>query len=75
MARVRRCLEDTTEHRTIGELAEQYGFTSQAHFSRRFKKTFHLLPGEVRHYAQRHAKLEDGADSPYLSRWLRQLGR
>ncbi|KPQ25541.1 MAG: AraC family protein [Halomonas sp. HL-48] len=75
MARVRRCLEDTKEHRTIGELAEQYGFTSQAHFSRRFKKTFHLLPGEVRHAAQRRALLENGDESPYLSRWLRQLGR
>ncbi|OAZ99122.1 helix-turn-helix domain-containing protein [Halomonas sp. G11] len=74
MARIRRCLEDSKEHRTIGELAEHYGFTSQAHFSRRFKKTFNVLPGEVRHAAQRLSIQQDD-DSPYLSRWLRQLGR
>ncbi|WP_422821902.1 helix-turn-helix domain-containing protein [Vreelandella arcis] len=75
MARVRRCLEDPREHRTIGEIAEHYGFTSQAHFSRRFKKTFLLLPGEVRHTAQRWAMQDDNDASPCLSRWLRQLGR
>lgn len=75
MARVRRCLENPHEHRTIGEIAEQYGFTSQAHFSRRFKKTFQLLPGDVRHTAQRWALQGDDVELPCLNRWLRQLGR
>lgn len=74
MACVRRCLEDHHEHRTIGELAEHYGFTSQSHFSRRFKRTFNLLPGDVRNTAQRRALQNDSDESPYLSRWLRQLG-
>ncbi len=48
LAAIRARLADPAEGARIGELAYAYGFTSEAHFSRAFRRTFGMAPREVR---------------------------
>lgn len=48
LQRVREHLCDPGERRRIGEIAFAYGFTSEAHFSRAFRRAFGCSPSEMR---------------------------
>jgi len=48
LLRIRDLLRDPAEHRRIGEIAFAFGFTSEAHFSRSFRRAFGLTPSEAR---------------------------
>lgn len=67
LRRIRRHLQDPRDPRPVGRLAEDFGFSSQAHFSRRFRDTFGHSPTELR----------QNADAPVTGRlddWIRRLG-
>jgi AraC-like DNA-binding protein len=50
--RLRRCFDDLTDpgqaHRRISDIAYGWGFTSNAHFSRTFRRAFGCSPSEAR---------------------------
>lgn len=50
------CLRDLTDrdqlYRSIAEIAFAWGFTSEAHFSRAFRKQFGMSPSDARHRGQ-----------------------
>ncbi len=73
LLRVRACLEDPAEQRSIGELAQAYGFPNQAHFTRRFRAAFEVSPSEVRQRAAEGAPVVAAAEEPPLTQWIRQL--
>jgi AraC-like DNA-binding protein len=56
LAHVRARLADPRETRRISELAYSYGFVSEAHFSRAFRRAFDVSASEVRAHAQAHAE-------------------
>ncbi len=53
LERCRSALEDTLQaHRMIGEIAFGWGFSDHAHFTRRFRATFGMTPGDCRRLLQ-----------------------
>lgn len=48
LLRIREILHDPVDGRRIGEIAFAFGFTSEAHFSRTFRRAFGCTPSEVR---------------------------
>ncbi|MBP2302766.1 helix-turn-helix domain-containing protein [Azospirillum picis] len=48
LLRVRECLSDAADPRRIGEIAFSFGFGSEAHFSRAFRRAFGCTPSEAR---------------------------
>ena len=48
LLRIREHLCDPAERRRIGEIAFAYGFSSEAHFSRAFRRAFGCSPSEMR---------------------------
>ncbi|CAO3414417.1 helix-turn-helix domain-containing protein [Azospirillum doebereinerae] len=79
LLRVRDLLSDPAEHRRIGEIAFAFGFTSEAHFSRSFRRAFGCTPSEARDglatAPSRTGKSAGGAGTAagQFPDWLRQL--
>ncbi|PTL78875.1 helix-turn-helix domain-containing protein [Vitiosangium sp. GDMCC 1.1324] len=48
LERIHAALGDPAEHRRIADIAYDYGFTNEAHFSRAFRRRFGYAPKEVR---------------------------
>jgi AraC-like DNA-binding protein len=61
----RAALLDPKRARRISEIAFQCGFSSEAHFSRSFRKAFNIRPSDLRSL---QPSLADEPDSPF-SRW------
>jgi len=57
-------------HRKIFEIAYEWGFGSEAHFSRAFRKTFGMTPRETRSIMRETASAGAG-----LQDWLPRLRR
>ncbi len=57
-------------HRRISEIAHDWGFTSESHFSRAFRKTFGMTPSEARSVMQQRAKETGG-----LREWIPMMRR
>jgi AraC-like DNA-binding protein len=57
-------------HRKISEIAYEWGFGSEAHFSRAFRKTFGMTPRETRSIMRETASAHAG-----LQEWLPRLRR
>jgi AraC-like DNA-binding protein len=65
----------------VAEVAARHGFTSEAHFSRAFRKAFGMTPSDVRATAQRSHPAPDSATSnggalplsAEYADWLREL--
>lgn len=65
----------------VAEIAARHGFTSEAHFSRAFRKAFGMTPSDVRATAQRthpapHSATSNGGAPPLSAEyadWLREL--
>lgn len=54
LARCRYALEDADQaHRTVMEIAQDWGFSDMTHFGRRFKEAYGILPSECRRLAKR----------------------
>jgi AraC family transcriptional regulator, positive regulator of tynA and feaB len=54
LARCRYALEDPNQaHRTVMEIAQEWGFSDMTHFGRRFKEAFGVLPSEYQKLATR----------------------
>jgi len=67
-------LNDPRETRGIGTVAYQYGFVSEAHFSRVFREKFGLSPRDVRaSLPADFAGDKDEDDAAILRRWVKQL--
>ena len=67
-------LNDPRETRGIGTVAYQYGFVSEAHFSRVFRQKFGLSPRDVRaSLPADFAGDKDEDDAAILRRWVKQL--
>jgi AraC-like DNA-binding protein len=85
--RLRRCLIDLTDprmrRRRISEIAFSWGFNSDAHFSRAFRRAFGMAPGDARAAAlaqplaagdaQAKAALPGRAGARELNDWVRRL--
>ncbi|MFD1378250.1 helix-turn-helix domain-containing protein [Fodinicurvata halophila] len=73
LARIRASLQDPEEPRSIGALAEAYGFRSRAHFSRSFRALFDLSPQDLRQQSRQvpSGSQEDQGD---LRHWIDLLG-
>ncbi|CAO3426652.1 hypothetical protein [Azospirillum endophyticum] len=79
LLRIREHLCDPAERRRIGEIAFAYGFSSEAHFSRAFRRSFGCSPSEMRAGAYagamsgpvRSNAADDIADG--FPEWLRRL--
>jgi AraC-like DNA-binding protein len=57
-------------HRNISEIAYDWGFTSESHFSRAFRKAFGMTPRDAR------SAMQDGAPiGPALREWLPMIRR
>ncbi len=79
LKRIHAILADPQDRRRITEIAEQYGFTSGAHFSRAFRRAFGYAPSEAR--AAREAGAPRTADAGErasaggaYATWVRRLG-
>jgi AraC-like DNA-binding protein len=61
----------------VAEIAARHGFTSEAHFSRAFRKAFGMTPSDVRATTQRPQPATSSGGAPPLSAeyadWLREL--
>lgn len=67
-------LNNPRETRRIGEIAYQYGFVSDAHFSRAFRQKFGFSPRDMR--AGQSVAVEAGADDDetmIFRRWIQRL--
>jgi AraC-like DNA-binding protein len=66
-------LNDPRETRSIGEIAYQYGFVSDAHFSRVFRQKFGFSPRDAR--VGLPVAVDIGADdeTAIFRRWIRRL--
>ncbi len=76
LKRIHEILADRRDRRRISEIAYQYGFVSEAHFSRAFRLAFGYCPRDAREGGAAHPR--EGADGAsagvaYES-WIRQLG-
>ena len=86
-ARLRRCYDELAQRgvpgrpRRVIDVAMRWGFGSQSHFSRLFRQTFGVCPGDV--LAESESRALSGADRkaaqtssrPALSAWLDRLCR
>jgi AraC-like DNA-binding protein len=67
-------LNDPREPRAIGEIAYQYGFVSDAHFSRAFRQKFGFSPRDVRVGLPAVIEMTDGNDvTAVFRRWVQRL--
>lgn len=62
-------------HKTMGQVAQDNGFTGWAVFSRAFRARFQMTPGEVRELGPEAVTRRVRTDTPHLPDWLRQLDR
>jgi AraC family transcriptional regulator, positive regulator of tynA and feaB len=54
LSRCRHAFEDPNQdHRTLGEIAQGWGFSDMTHFTRRFKEAYGVRPSEYRRRAER----------------------
>lgn len=74
LARIRASLQDPDETRSIGVLAEVYGFRSQAHFSRSFRSLFDISPQDLRQRSRQEPAGPVDGDQGDLKRWIDLLG-
>lgn len=75
LARVKRCLDDPREYRSIGELAEAHGFRSLAHFSRCFRERYGCSPRDARDLAKTPAVASEADAGSTVNDWVRRLKR
>jgi AraC-like DNA-binding protein len=67
-------LNDPRETRSIGEIAYQYGFVSESHFSRVFRQKFGFSPRDVRIGLPLAIDAPEGGDETAVFRsWVRHL--
>ena len=67
-------LNDPRETRSIGEIAYQYGFTSDAHFSRVFRQKFGFSPRDARiGLPIPHEANADDDETTVFRRWIQRL--
>ncbi|WP_454620909.1 helix-turn-helix domain-containing protein [Bradyrhizobium cenepequi] len=75
LAAIHVLLNNPRETRSIGEIAYQYGFVSDAHFSRVFRQKFGFSPRDVR--AGQPVAVDAGADeddeTTIFRRWIQRL--
>lgn len=75
--RLRRCLQALTDAtqagRAIGEIALSFGFNSEAHFSRVFRRAFGATPSEARAGALRLVMSSGERQHTFISDWMRAL--
>jgi AraC-like DNA-binding protein len=82
LERIHVALADPTEHRRIADIADDYGLTSEAHFSRIFRRRFGYAPREIRgtglgrpaHGPARGAGSGTGPERLAFPGWVEQLG-
>jgi AraC-like DNA-binding protein len=74
LMRAYRELSDPTRGRRIKEIAFGWGFSSEAHFSRAFRRAFDMSPSEARARAQAVASPGRTASGGY-EEWIRRLRR
>jgi AraC-like DNA-binding protein len=72
-------LNDPNERRSIAEIAYQFGFVSDAHFSRAFRQQFGYSPREARrgtaNVLRDLAEVVDSESGPALFRkWMKKIG-
>ncbi len=84
LLRIREILSDPADGRRIGEIAFAFGFTSEAHFSRTFRRAFGCTPSDIRdgwasapadgrHRARGAEGHDTRAAAGQFPDWLRQL--
>ncbi len=67
LERCRNALEDATQsHRSIGEIAFNWGFSDLSHFGRRFKARYGLTPTDYRRQAAQYAAARYLVEQPSL---------
>ncbi len=75
--RLRRCLlaltDATQAGRAIGEIALSYGFNSEAHFSRIFRRAYGATPSEARAGALRLVPGSGDSQHTFINDWTRAL--
>jgi AraC-like DNA-binding protein len=75
LRRVHSLLIDPREQRRIAEIAHQYGFTNEAHFSRAFRRAFGYSPREARQAGGQNLPGGGGASGhDSYEAWMRRLG-
>jgi AraC-like DNA-binding protein len=63
LARCRKALEDPLQQRrTVSEIAFAWGFSDMTHFGRSFKKTFGILPSELKRQAEKRGAMVSQMD-------------
>lgn len=76
--RIHAALADPAEQRRIAEIADDFGFASEAHFSRAFRRRFGYTATEIRgrgfgRMAGRVSPPQDAATHLLFSRWIGDL--
>jgi AraC-like DNA-binding protein len=66
-------LNDPRETRSIGEIAYQYGFVSDAHFSRVFRQKFGFSPRDTRVGLPVAVEIGAGDEAAIFRQWIRRL--
>jgi len=64
------------QRRPIGEVAFEWGFASDAHFGREFRRAFGCTPRQARNFnppAHPHSTTDDRVGEPAYADWLRRL--
>lgn len=62
-------------HKTMGQVAQDNGFTGWAVFARAFRSRFQMTPGEVRELGPEAVTRRVQTGAPQLPDWLRQMDR
>lgn len=79
LRRLPRCFQLITHPlhpgRAIGEIAFGLGFTSEAHFSRLFRRTFGLAPSEARQAGVAARMAVPASQASFINDWMRGLHR
>lgn len=77
--RLQRCFQLLTNPlhagRAIGEIALGHGFTSEAHFSRLFRRTFGMTPSEARRAGAAARMAVPASQATFINDWMRGLAR
>lgn len=76
--RIHAMLADPAEHRHIAEIAHDFGFTSEAHFSRAFRRRFGYVARDIRGrgFGRASKRLDPEAEMPphvLFSHWVSDL--
>lgn len=76
LKRINEVLTDRRDRRRISEIGYQYGFVSEAHLSRAFRRAFGCSPSEAREIGTPHPPASGNAASAGVAykTWIRQLG-